>query len=593
VSGDRFGSTTDLITNLTTFPQVRLRTEIPDMFRIGPSPTRHLQSFLHEATHHWCFHSPVGAALSTLTLRARVDAARLVDERTTDRQPILERLTRTLTRQRVAQACLGPFVEGLALFAEFDATPRVRTRLRSEVMEKVAFFLACQCPGETSEDIAVSLGDSADGIPEVQQEVDRWLLLALGKSRMTAACVDRKANILVDPFDATSGYLPGYLFVKTIWDGLARRAPRLRNETDLALTYMRHHVFQDAALIRVLLSTSADDPSEIATTVAQAIDKRFDALVDIVPGMVEMFEQAIDSEDSTFDNPRLLWSIQVDPDDRRLAMSQLGALAERLGASPQDDHDPYDSALHLAWRAAMGGRPFISMGAMPLTFAVRDQHLICPDELELESAVNQASAQWLDEQELAAGTVELLFLRSESGLPTRLLSFTVDDRFRGLGAIPAGERADLKTWIGMLHQRTEVAASIIRTTGDVLEMLRPVLVKTTVLGEVEQSLPSRVSAMYLPWSLVHVRDAQRRAHLADVMRDKGLLRAVLESVEEVRALAALSLAVMRNPWIEFVETDLSSRGFDPTAVLGRFTALHEQQGFPWVEVVERQVLAVV
>jgi hypothetical protein len=66
-----------------------------------------------------------------------------------------------------------------------------------------------------------------------------------------------------------------------------------------------------------------------------------------------------------------------------------------------------------------------------------------------------------------------------------------------------------------------------------------------------------------------------------------------ESVEEVRALAAISLGVMRNPWIEFVEADLSARGFAPTAVLERFTALHERQGFPWVEVIQRHVLAVV
>jgi hypothetical protein len=195
---------------------------------------------------------------------------------------------------------------------------------------------------------------------------------------------------------------------------------------------------------------------------------------------------------------------------------------------------PYDFAFQLAWRAAMGGRPYISMGAMPLTFAVRDQHLFCPDEQQLESSVNQASPHWLDEQELAVGTVELLFLRSESGLPTRLLSFTVDDRLRGVAALPAGEPADMRAWIGMLGRRSEAAASIIRTTSDVLEMIRPISIKTTAFGEVEQSLPSRVSAMYLPWSLVHVRDAERRAQLAYVMREKGL-RAVLDSVEEVRA----------------------------------------------------------
>ena len=592
VSGDRFGSTTDLITNLTTFPQVRLRAEIPDMFRMGPSPSRHLQSFLHEATHHWCFHSPVGAALSTLTLRARIDSARLLDERTTDREAILERLTRTVTRQRVAQACLGPLVEGLALFAEFDATPRMRTRVRSTVMDQVAFFFGMPVPGSTSEDTLMLFGDSAEGIPDVQHEVDRWLMLVLGKSRMTASCVDRKANILVHPFEVTSGYLPGYLFVKSVWDGLARRAPRLRNETDLFLIYLRHHVFADAVLVQTLLSTSTDDASEIAMTVAQAIDQRFEALLDVRPEMVEMLEEVIDSEVFSSEDPRYLQAIQVDPDDWQLAAGQLRALADILGAPPDDDLDIYDTGLHVAWQAAMAGRAFVSMGAMPLTFAVRDQLLICPDEPELEASVNQASHLWFEEHELSTGTAELLFLSSDRRPPTRLLSFAANDRVCGLAAIPAVEPDQMKTWMGMLDRRFAAASSIIRATGDLLEMVRPVLVESTAFGEVEAELPSRVSGMYLPWSLVHVRDAQRRAQLADAMRVRGL-RGVLESVEEVRALAALSLGVMRNPSIEFVKSDLNSLGFAPTAVLKRLTALHERQGFPWVEIRRGQVLAVV
>jgi hypothetical protein len=58
-------------------------------------------------------------------------------------------------------------------------------------------------------------------------------------------------------------------------------------------------------------------------------------------------------------------------------------------------------------------------------------------------------------------------------------------------------------------------------------------------------------------------------------------------------MAAVSLAVMRNPWIEFVEADLSSRGLAPTAVLERCTAQHKRQGFPWVEVVEGKVILAV
>lgn len=591
MSGDRFGSTTDLITNLTTFPQVHLRKDVREMFRMGPSPSRHLQSFLHEATHHWCFHSSVGAALSTLSLHVRIDAARLLGERTVDRQAILERLTRTLTRQRVAQACLGPFVEGLALFAEFDATPRIRTRVRSSVMDKVAFFFGMPVPGTITEDTLALLGDSADGIPDMQREIDKWLLLVLGRSRTAASCVDRKANILVHPFDVRSGYLPGYLFVKSIWDGLARRVPRFRNETDLFFTYIRHHIFENPTLVRVLLNTDEDQPINIAATVALAVDERFEALLDVRPEDLELFEQAIDSENFSWDDPRFLRSIQVESEDRRLAMNELRELNKHWN-SDSSGSDNHGVAWNMAWRAAMAGRSFISMGAMSVTFAVHGDRLTCPDDPELQSSVGQASSLWRDEHGLKAGTAELLFFHSERGLPTRMLAFTVDDRMSGIATIPTSEPSEMRTWLKLLVERSQAGGLIIRHAGALLDMVRPVLVQETAFGEVENALPSKVGAMYMPWSLVQVSDARRRAELAAAMRQKGL-RGLLDSTLEVRALAALSLSVMRNPHIEFVKADLRSKGFDPDRVVQRLTSLYELEGFPWVELVDGYVLAVV
>lgn len=592
MTGDRFGSTTDLITNLTTFPRLRLRAEIREMFRWGPSPERHLQSFLHEATHHWCFHSTVGAALSTLSLRVRIDASRLVDERTPDRGLVLQRLVNTLTRQRVAQACLGPFVEGLALFAEFDATPRVRTRVRSAVMNQVAVYFGMPVPGTTSTETLVLIGDSSEGIPEVQQEIDRWLLLVLGRSRTTAACVDRKANILVHPFDVTSGYLPGYLFVKALWTGMARRVPRLAEETDLLLTYVRHHVFENPQLVRVLLDTSDDDPTAIAAAVAQAVNDRFEALLDVRPEHLEMFEQVVDSDTFSWDDQWFLRSLQVEPADRRAAMDMLGGLVDLWEDGPSSGADNLEQALRIAWQAAMAGRSFISMGAMPLTFAVRGGKLVCPDEPELVAAVGQASPLWLGDHGETAGSAELLFVEGERRFPTRLLAFTTCDRLSGLAVIPAAEPAEMRTWLGLLERRTTAAGGIIRSTGALLEMVRPLLMEDTRFGQVEGALRAAVESMYLPWSLAGVPDAHRRAELAAAMRDKGL-RGVLGSVQDVRSLAALSLCAMRTPHLEFVESDLRARDMDPVAVLSRLTALSEQQGFPWITVVERCVLAMI
>lgn len=595
---ERFGSTTDLITNLTIFPQIDLRGEIAEMFRVGPSPIKNLQSFLHEATHHWCFHSPVGAALSTLALSARIDAVHLMDEDAPDRDYILERLTRTLAKQRVAHACLGPVAEGLALFSEFDATPRVRTRIRSTVMQNVAFYFGLPTPGTTtSTDTLILFGDRFEGIPDVQRQVDRWLLVTLARSRMTDACIARKANVLVHPLEVKSGYLLGYLFVKTVWDGLARRAPRLRNETDLFLAYLRHYVFQDPRLVIALLgSNGPDDPLDIASSIAFIIDERFDALLDVTPRMIDDFEDVIDSEAFSFHDPKYLRAMQIRPEEDEGAMALLmeveATTRSREGA--EESTATYASALRLTWDAAMAGRAFISMGAMPLNFGVQDGSLVCPDEPELQISVNEAHHLFFDSSDCEArdGSAELLFAQTRIGLPTRILLFTRGDSVTGLAAIPSVETEDLQEWGAALRARSGSARSLIQLSSSVLERIWSTLLDVTELGQIEEILPGRVQEMYLPWSLVHVKDADMRAQLAKSMRERGV-RALLETVSEVRALAAISLAVMNDPWLPLLEVELKKRGVDVQQSLKQLTALHENQGFPWVEVIENQVLAVI
>lgn len=594
MSVGRLGSTTDLITNLTIFPQVRLRTEISEMFRVGPSPSRHLQSFLHEATHHWCFHSPVGAALSTLALNARIDAVRLVDARTPRRAEILERLTRTIAKQRTAQACLGPFVEGLALFAEFDATPRMRTRIRSTVMDQVAFYFGVPVPGTTDDDALVRLGDHAEGIPDIQRQIDRWLMLTLGKSRMTDACINRKANILVHPLEPRYGYLLGYLFVKTLWDGLARRAPRMRNETDLVLAFLRHHMFQDPRLVSALLAPDGpEQPFEIASSISRLVDERFDELTAVRPEMIDDFEAAIDSSPSTLDNDDFLRSVQIDPAEHRTAIGHLMASGGTRPETIEDDLR-HTSALRMAWNSAMAGRAFISMGAMPLTFQVRGNRLICPDEPDLEVSVNEAQRFFFQggDSELGDGSAELLFVRSRPGLPVRLLLFTHGDAIAGLAAIPAVDTEDLEMWGAALKARTGQARRIIQLSGEMLEMIWPTLLEATDLGQIEELLPDRVHQMYLPWSLVHVKDPEARKQLCESMRERGV-RGVLGSAADVRALAAISLAVMRNPWLPLLEAELKTQGIAVRASVEQLIALHERHGFPWVELLGDQILAVI
>ncbi|SEK13776.1 hypothetical protein [Paraburkholderia diazotrophica] len=100
--------------------------------------------FMHECTHHWCFHSIVGNAISLLTMRARRNS--LVDGPVTR----FGEIKSDLLRAQAAEIMLQPYAEGLALFAEFDLTPG-KGRISSEVMRSCLMCFGFR--GKTLEDI--------------------------------------------------------------------------------------------------------------------------------------------------------------------------------------------------------------------------------------------------------------------------------------------------------------------------------------------------------------------------------------------------------------------------------------------------------
>jgi hypothetical protein len=228
-----------------------------------------LTQFLHEATHHWCFDSPVGAAVSQLLLRARRRA--LVGSGK------VEELIEDIQRATVAQQLLHPLSEGLALFAEFDISPG-KSLVESRTMSSVNICFGF--PLDTKRD-----------------RNEMALQVLLQNTRRSAEYLERKAGIYALPFDCADGYLAGYLSVKAVWAALAARAPKLM-DTDLFLAFLRSYVFDDGALV-LLLVESDPDPYTLTEVAANHLRERFGALVDQAPehlcARIDAWEQACES----------------------------------------------------------------------------------------------------------------------------------------------------------------------------------------------------------------------------------------------------------------------------------------------------------
>src|SRR6266550_7080516 len=192
-------------------------------------PLKLLPLFLHEFTHHWCFDSQVGFSFFLLREHARGILG-------TEQEPasIAKELARPVLKYNLAMRILMPLIEGIALFAEFDADL-----------------------GETGS-ISVPL-DYCTGLFQTQSsQTDlsprKWSNL-IRSARFSPTGRGRKKIVLSAPLGLTrrSDYLRGYLSFRAIHRRAASRNHTFENDTDFFLTYARHVFFNDAVLANLLL----------------------------------------------------------------------------------------------------------------------------------------------------------------------------------------------------------------------------------------------------------------------------------------------------------------------------------------------------
>jgi hypothetical protein len=233
-SGDDFARI-DLVSNHTVF---RDPEHYHALLRQQDLPVETFSSFIHEATHHWCFISPVGTALGFLFLLAAKQTLRALAKRD---DSLLDQALDDLCTYDIAVRFLRPLNEGLAQFAEYDVRPSETADLASPPLLATLGHLF---------NIRARLGDadSADWREKsyaFEEDLARW--------RVSQRTIDRKCELLLQPLEAdSSAYLLGYLTVKQLW----KSAIRFYNEfqsADVFLIFMRKLIFADYSLVEALL----------------------------------------------------------------------------------------------------------------------------------------------------------------------------------------------------------------------------------------------------------------------------------------------------------------------------------------------------
>lgn len=241
-------------------------------FQTGNLPRDVLPLFLHEVTHHWCFHSSLGAAMAMCFERAAAQSAVMTEAihgnlklntPLSIENGLLPDALRSLTRFEVLWNLLNPLIEGLALFCEYDVLPMLDREGPMPIRLAAQLFAS-----EAANDSLLSMNE-------------RFRVL-LSEARTSTKTVENKWTVLSRPLrPSMDPYVAGYLSVKSTWSIAASFCPPLSDGATFYL-FLRNYVFEDLELVRILLEGEFSGPEDMpfASALAQRLAHRLGALKD-------------------------------------------------------------------------------------------------------------------------------------------------------------------------------------------------------------------------------------------------------------------------------------------------------------------------
>jgi hypothetical protein len=272
-------------------------------------PPELVSPLLHEMTHHWCFESPVGSALSLVRFRLLGGAMQEGDGSISEAAG--DQLWMDFARYHVTIEALRPVIEGLALFMEYDARTEGSYSYSTPLLDTQLL-----CAGHVTGMAAHGKQGTSDGTAERLVP----LMSAFLQYCRSVFAVERKADLLAspaDPRDPHGHYLIGYLTMKALWTRMRLRSD-LMNNTDAVASYLRSYFFHDWGLVSAILE---DSPGEIAlaTRVGQYLQRR---LYELANGDFDL-AAAISEWDGAPIEKRPNVRIEIHPDGRMIVDDDL------------------------------------------------------------------------------------------------------------------------------------------------------------------------------------------------------------------------------------------------------------------------------
>jgi hypothetical protein len=344
-------SFTDPLSNTTAISPVIVRRDMGAVLQ-GRLPDVALSSFIHEFTHHWCMASLFGDTLALIQLRAtRMVLSHIIRDEIAPLDDAVEDLRWNAFDQMIrfdtALAVMRPILEGLALFAEFDAAPG-DTDL---ILPTSSWIFRAFC-----------LDPNDKGVPT--QSFNDAVRLKLLLARTSRANLERKESVLAEPISAIrDGYLASYLFMKDLWSEAGSADPRY-HDRDFFVEAIKRWFLDDLALISHLLDDDTRDLSAanaitdyFTSRLSELISGGFPSLADrIIEGLAHAPDMPGGSVDYEVGIVRFESEAEMSH-DRSMAVSlggrRLRTTMRELLSAHEDDPVAYLLATFMAQRTIL------------------------------------------------------------------------------------------------------------------------------------------------------------------------------------------------------------------------------------------------
>jgi hypothetical protein len=613
---------TDLLSNATRIvpqPDEDPRPWLGDV----ASGNGHLLTFVHEATHNWCFTSAVVHAQLHLAARAEINAITLValgdspvNQGGTSKSDMLgaySELLRSIAgdpRSRIGdvqaardilkseliddvvrlewvQALLRPLAEGLALFAEYDALPGPKSKTWSPLPTAVAWNFS---------GIDMLRQRAAGGLLRGPSDIDAITRELMAKARISPQALNAKASVLARPLgSAADGYLPGYLTVKSLWHHLCRQDSRLYTETDLVLTYLKAFFFDDHGFAAEMLAPPQEDHVKSANVMTGTFWSRMRDFGRVTGTDVAAFEDYLasrsDDDEPSSHTPGLLYTKDEDKRARDYIKEAIDAYS---GSSlPALIYGFGTRATLTLLNNILQQRPYLITCSVPVAIdphpesgginvSWRGNPVLSVPQEDLQPSASPSGR--LNVSEEPNPELKLDILLGTFGAATLSRAAVVS---RGEQVVsctvwgpPSGRNAIRQQVIEGFASRDKriLGSHAFQATSELVVEEDPQLRSTR--DHVREYRNEVVDSIYQPEALGFARTSEAIDHCAELMADKGMY-ALLGSADMVKRAALLGLLASINRHRDSIDNVFRHlHSYDLQDTLHQLSLCWDRYGFP-------------